>query len=153
MKTQEVLSEDEKIEVVDGWNARRPVKPDAPKPVLKQTDVIYGIAMPIAALGFLAGFIFLMLAASNTTDMKETLLLIGFVSIIVLPLGLPVAYAIGLTTLEDVRRFIYRRRMVKTGWGEYEQQLAIWRKEAASFSRWLANDYVYSIVIKASQDD
>jgi len=153
MKTQEVLSEDEMIEVVDGWNARRPVKPDAPKPVLKQTDVIFGIAMPIAALGFLAGFIVLMLGASDTTDMKETLLLIGFVSIIVLPLGLPVAYVIGLTTLEDARRFIYRRRMVKTGWGDYVEQLAMWRKEAASFSRWLANDYVYNIVIKASQDD
>ena len=153
MKSQELLNEEEQVEAVDEWNARRPTKPEAPKPVLKQTDVIFGIALPLTTLGFVAGFILIMLGVSNTTGMKETLTFVGFVSMLVLPLGLPIAYVVGLMVLEDARRFIYRRRMAKTGWNEYEEALALWREEATSFNEWILNKHVYDSLIKASQDD
>jgi len=153
MKSKELLNEDEQVEAVDEWNARRPTKPEASKPFLKQTDVIFGIALPMTALGFVAGFILLMLGVSNTTGMKEILTNVGFISMLVLPFGLPIAYVVGLMTLEDVRRFIYRRRMAKTGWNEYEESLVLWREEGKSFNEWILNKHVYDSLIKASRDD
>ena len=153
MKSQELLNEDAQVEAVDEWNARRPTKPEASKPVLKQTDVIFGIALPMTALGFVAGFILLMIGVSNTTGIKETLTLVGFVSMLVLPFGLPIAYVVGLIALEDARRFIYRRRMAKTGWNEYEEALALWREEATSFNKWILNKRVYDSLIKAGRDE
>jgi len=153
MKSQELLNEEEQLEAVDEWNARRPPKPKAPKPVLKQTDTIFGIALPMMALGFMVGFIILMLGVSNTTGMKETLTMVGFILMLVLPFGLIIGYILGLMALEEVRRFVYGRRMVKTGWNQYEEALASWRAEGKGFHDWITNKHVYDSLIKAGRDE
>jgi hypothetical protein len=153
MKSQELLNEEEQIEAIDEWNARRPTKPKAPKPVLKQTDVVFGIGLPIGAFGILIGFSLMMLGLTNRTGMKEVLGLIGIFSFLLLPFVLPVAYVMGVFTLEWIRSVKHQRKMAKTGWNDYEEALASWRGEGNHFYQWIAKDYIYKVLVKASQDD
>lgn len=128
----------EQNRLVDAWYDQRPVAPTVDRPKFVESDVIFGIGIPLFFLGGGIGFV-LMLALGATNPVLGMLLFIGMPFIV--GFGIPIGWVI---ILDLVRSATYRRAMRASGWQKYEQDLAKWRLVGdEDFGKWRKdNDHV-----------